>query len=54
MNDINKILNIYVPGNGDFKKIQNIKSGLKNQPTPNNLYRIPITLSQNRSILPHC
>ena len=31
-----------------------IKSGLKNQPTPNNLYRSPVTLSQNRSILPHC
>lgn len=54
MNKLNKILNIYFQENGDFKKIQNIKSGLKNQPTTNNLYRIPITLSQNRSILPHC
>ena len=48
------IKNLYFQENGDFKKIQNIKSGLKNQPTPNNLYRSPVTLSQNRSILPHC
>ena len=48
------IKNLYFHENGDFKKIQNIKSGLKNQPTPNNLYRSLVTLSQNRSILPHC
>ena len=27
---------------------------VENQPTTNNLYRSQVTLSQNRSILPHC